>query len=130
MLREPRRTEAMKQILVVEDDRAIRETLTMLLEMEGYSVLAAENGADGLATLATMDTPCLILLDLMMPVMNGWEFIEAKGKDDHIATIPVLITSAVAERADATAVAGVIKKPIDIEALLKFVKQFCGPPAN
>lgn len=115
----------MKQILVIEDDQAIRDTLRMLLEMEGYFVVAANDGAEGLRALKTMDAPCLVLLDLMMPVMNGWEFIEAKGKDGHIATIPVLVTSAVADKADPTTVAGIIKKPIDIDSLLTFVKQFC-----
>lgn len=120
----------MKQILIVEDDDAIRTTLKMLLEMEGYFVVTAADGKEGLKALKTMDEACLVLLDLMMPVMNGWEFIEAKRKDDHIATIPVLVTSAVADKADATMVAGIIKKPIDIDALLTFIKVFCGSSSN
>ena len=74
-----------------------------------------------------MEEPCLVLLDLMMPNMNGWEFIEAKRKDDHIATIPVLVTSAVSDRVDPAVVTGIIKKPIEIDVLLEFLKNFCRP---
>ena len=117
--------EDMKKILIVEDDEAIRTTLRMALEMEGYFVVTSNNGEEGLRTLRAMSSPCLVLLDLMMPVMSGWDFLEAKKRDDHIATIPVLVTSAVADKVDPKTMAGIMKKPIDLDALLAFVKNFC-----
>lgn len=66
-----------RSILIIEDEKAIRETFRLALEMEGYQVNEASNGKEGLEALSTMPRPCVILLDLMMPVMNGWAFIRA-----------------------------------------------------
>jgi CheY-like chemotaxis protein len=114
-------------ILIVEDEEDIRENLKMLLELEGYKVSTAVNGEDGMRVLRTMERPCLILLDLLMPVMNGMEFLKEKMQEDKIAQIPVCIVSGVAEKPDMKGASGFVKKPIDLEILLKFVKNYCHP---
>jgi len=114
-----------KTILVIEDDDDIRNMLILALQVEGFEVVGAPNGKDGMALLAKLSGPCLILLDLMMPVMNGWEFLRAKGHDDVLATIPVVILSAFVDQARDEQVEGFLKKPIDLDALLKFVVQYC-----
>jgi DNA-binding response OmpR family regulator len=116
-----------RNILIVEDEQDIRENLKMLLELEGYKVFTAVNGEDGLKVLRTMERPCLILLDLLMPVMNGMEFLKEKRHEDTIAQIPVCIVSGVAEKPDMKGVSGFVKKPIDLDVLLKFIKSHCHP---
>lgn len=115
-----------QSILIVEDEQDIRDSLKMLLELEGYSVFTAENGKEGLKILKSLQGPCLILLDLLMPVMNGMEFLEAKKHEDAIAQIPVCVVSGVASDPHLKNTAGFIKKPIDLEILLKFIKNYCG----
>ena len=116
-----------RSILIVEDEEGIRQGLKDLLELEGYTVFTAVNGEEGLRVLHKMERPCLILLDLLMPVMNGMEFLSAKGHDDMIAQIPVCIVSGVADKPDMNGAVGFIKKPIDLEILLKFIKDYCDP---
>jgi CheY-like chemotaxis protein len=113
-------------ILIVEDDEEIREALKTLLELEGYTVVGVSNGREGLDLLPTMERPCLILLDLMMPVMNGWDFLNTKEKDVKLASIPVLIVTAIDDSAKAPAAQRLIKKPIDFSLLLKIVHDYCG----
>jgi CheY-like chemotaxis protein len=122
----PRR-EKSPNILVVEDEPDIRSSLRQALEWEGYAVVEAENGREGVEKLSTMPTPCLILLDLMMPVMNGWEFAQALKGDMALATIPVVVVTAFAERGlDRLGARGVVKKPVDLDRLLAVVKEHCG----
>lgn len=114
-------------ILVVEDNWDIREALRQALEVEGYEVYTAENGKIGLEKLRTVPRPCLILLDLMMPVMNGLDFLEVLQTNDLLATIPVGVVTAYGDlAAQARGAAGFIKKPVDLEALLSFVARYCG----
>lgn len=115
-----------KTILIVEDDESIRESLQQLLELEGYTVFTANNGKDALTHLGANGKPSLILLDLMMPVMDGWEFLKAHHADPKIADIPVVVTSAVPGAANNVKATGFIKKPIEIEPLLKTVQRYCG----
>lgn len=113
-------------ILIIEDEVDIRENLKLLLELEGFTVFTANNGKEGLTKLHSMPRPCVILLDMLMPVMNGKEFLEAKGHEDLIATIPVGIVSGVADRPKMIGGAvAFIKKPFEIEGLIKFVKKYC-----
>src|SRR4051812_23576179 len=86
-----------RSVLVVEDDRDIREALSDLLEMEGFKVYTAGNGKEALSVLKEISSPCVVLLDLFMPVMSGFEFLTAQSHDHIIATIPVIIVSAVAD---------------------------------
>ncbi|MBC7545053.1 MAG: response regulator, partial [Candidatus Sericytochromatia bacterium] len=80
-------------ILIVEDDIDIRETLAEILADEGYSVASAANGLDAISYLQTEAMPCVILLDLMMPVMSGWEFRAKQQQDPTLAGIPVVVLS-------------------------------------
>jgi CheY-like chemotaxis protein len=114
-------------VLIVEDDPDIRDALQQALEIEGYNVVAAVNGAVGLEKLAVVQRPCLVLLDLMMPVMNGLEFLKELHQDDALAAIPVLMVTAYGKlAAEAQGTVGLVKKPIDLDVLLDFVKKYCG----
>jgi len=117
---------ACKQILVIEDNADIRKLLMLTLESEGYCVLGAADGREGLDVLSRISGLCLILLDLMMPVMNGWEFLRAKRKDGILAVIPVVVLSAFGSQALGEQVDGVLDKPVDVDALLAFVSKYCG----
>lgn len=117
-------------VLVVEDDLAVRETLRDVLEMEGYRVLTAENGAEALAVLSRSTPPCLILLDLMMPVMDGWQLLEilrSPGDGTPYATIPVAVISAVAELNDLQTrySCQVISKPASLEEIVGVAHACC-----
>jgi CheY-like chemotaxis protein len=111
-------------VLVVEDEPDIRETFRDVLETEGYSVRCAANGREALAALAEGPRPSLILLDLMMPEMNGYDLLQALRADHALSTIPVTVVSAAGDR---TSVAGapVLKKPVDIDTLLHAVDERC-----
>ncbi len=116
-----------RSVLIVEDEEGIRENLKQLIELEGYRVFTAINGEEGIRVLHKIERPCLILLDLLMPVMNGMEFLTAKSHDDMIAQIPVCVVSGVAEKPSLKGTVGFVKKPIDLKILLKFIKRYCGP---
>ena len=117
---------ACKSILVVEDDEDIRESLAAVLEAEGYTVFVAANGKEALERLAVVAQPCLILLDLMMPIMGGIEFLSLLRKEDVLAAIPVVILSAWSKEAEkASNTQGFVRKPVDLEALLRLVQQYC-----
>lgn len=115
-----------RSILVIEDEQIIRENLVTILELEGYRVSSARNGEEGLQLLRTLEHPCLVLLDMLMPVMGGLEFLDEKNADDAIASIPVCIVSGVAEKETIAKAQAFVKKPIDFDCLLKFVREFCG----
>jgi CheY-like chemotaxis protein len=116
-------------ILIVDDDPGIREALTMILEDDGYRVVSAANGRSALDLLQQSDRlPQLILLDLMMPVMNGWELHAALREDISLAAIPVIMLSAdstVNFKARAQGAAGYLAKPVDLSVLLDTVSQHC-----
>jgi CheY-like chemotaxis protein len=114
------------RILIIEDEQTIRETLKESLELEGYPVFTAKNGREGLDILEnSADSYCLILLDLMMPVMNGFEFLASQQKNKKIAPIPVVIVSAFPDQAQKVKANGFVKKPIDLDHLLTFIKRYC-----
>lgn len=115
-----------KTILIVEDDEGIRDALRLMLEFDGYDVETAENGKVGIERLSAIDTPCLILLDLMMPVMDGWAFAAVLKKDLMLAAIPIVVVTAFADKAQFVGAAHIVKKPVDMDTLLSFVKEYCG----
>jgi CheY-like chemotaxis protein len=117
----------LKRILVVDDDPDIRETLAELLQEEGYAVASAAHGAEALSALRTDPRPGLILLDLMMPIMDGWQFRAEQKKDPELASIPVVIISATGrdEFVSSLGAAQFLKKPINLEQLLAAVEQHC-----
>lgn len=112
-------------ILVVEDDNALRGLIAELLEIEGYQVSQAANGQEALDILDTISKPCLVLLDMMMPVMNGRVFLDKVMANASLAPIPILVVSAIADRANIKGTIGLMSKPIDTDALLKVVAQYC-----
>ena len=113
-------------VLVVDDDRDIREALTQALAEGGYTAVAVANGQEALRWLRTATpAPSLILLDLAMPVMDGWQFHSAQQRDPGLAAIPVLLVSANAEgarQAGALAAAGHLAKPVDADQLLAWIR--------
>jgi CheY-like chemotaxis protein len=111
-------------ILVIEDDADIRESLQQVLELEGYSVRTASNGREGLEALHADGRPALILLDLMMPVMNGWEFLEAQRGAGELSSVPVVIVSAAHDLTRATSAVATIKKPVDLDVLLEVIARY------
>jgi CheY-like chemotaxis protein len=112
-------------ILVVDDDRGAMEALSDILEYEGYQVERAQNGLQALEHLReTRPYPNLIILDLLMPVMDGWEFRTRQKEDPELAKIPVLVVTAIGATAGIDA-ASVLRKPIDIDALLRAVARYC-----
>jgi CheY-like chemotaxis protein len=114
-------------ILVVEDDPAIRESVCTILEDEGYRVVSAGNGKEAIDMLrALTPAPRLILLDLMMPVMNGWEFYARTRTDDVVAAIPVVVMSAY-EGDARTGSLTLLRKPLRLDELLAAVTEGTPP---
>ena len=116
-----------RNILLIEDETDIRTILKEALEWEGYRVYTASNGKEGMEILPEMPAPGLILLDLMMPVMNGWEFAEALETDRAHADIPIVTLSAFSDPKKHIRANDVIKKPVDLDVLLDLVRKHCGP---
>lgn len=120
---------ATARILVVEDDVAIRQTLAEVLADEGFEVACAANGAEALAHLTRSAAPSLILLDLTMPVMDGWTFRSAQREDPRLARIPTVVVSA-NHAADRSAVDGLgadafLAKPFDLDSLMETIHRLC-----
>jgi CheY-like chemotaxis protein len=117
---------ANKSILIIEDDLAIQQMMRDVLELEGYQVATATDGSVGIAKLKTLPArPSVILLDMMMPGMNGWEFLDFQRNDSRFAAIPVIVCSAYAESAKSVKPAAVIEKPVQLKTLMNAVKAFC-----
>jgi CheY-like chemotaxis protein len=111
-------------VVVVDDDDDLRDSLQDLLEAHGFIVATARNGRDALALLARTANAGLILLDLVMPEMDGWAFLEERGRRPELAQIPVIITTSAPERAPAGYL--VLGKPIDVPFFLEQVRRYCG----
>lgn len=111
-------------VLVVEDDRDVRSTLNDFLQEEGYEVETATNGKEALERLEKRK-PGLVLLDLMMPVMSGWEFLEKRNHDHELSKVPVLVLSAVPGKPYVPGALACLKKPIDLQRLMDFVELYC-----
>jgi CheY-like chemotaxis protein len=101
-------------VLVVDDDDAIRDVIADLLRDEGYGVICAENGQRALEALQGKNRPDVVLLDLMMPVMSGWEVLEHIQANDELSQIPIVVVSAM----NAPGAREHLAKPIDLERLL------------
>ncbi len=115
-------------ILLVDDDPDLRDSLQLVLEMRGFTVEVARDGADALRQLATDPLPRVVLLDLMMPGMNGMEFRAHQLLDTRIKGLPVvLLTGAGAHALDPTVSHGmtVLRKPFDFDHLLTLLDTFC-----
>ena len=117
-----------RTILLVEDDPDIREGIADVLRDVGRTVVEAQDGADALAKLDEVERPCLILLDLMMPHMDGWEFLRRLNEHPHAEQFPVLVLSAHSSVSAANVypgVLGTIQKPFEVRTLLGWVRQVC-----
>jgi CheY-like chemotaxis protein len=113
-------------VLVVEDDDETRTYLIQLLELEGFKVLGFANGADALAYMQKSEEPCLVVLDMRMPVMDGPALRAALLRDPRLAVIPVVIVTAY----DPSAASGlsalrVFRKPLDVDAFVDVVRENC-----
>jgi CheY-like chemotaxis protein len=115
-----------KTILVVEDDAATREALGLILVSEGFRFLGAANGQEALGLLRSGPHPDLILLDLMMPIMDGWQFRREQSQDSALSAIPVVVLSAdgnVQQKATALQAADYLQKPVDVENLIAVIQR-------
>jgi CheY-like chemotaxis protein len=116
-----------RRALVIEDDEDTRDVLTMLLTVLGFEVREAKNGKEALDTLATW-RPDLIVLDLMMPVMNGWAFRAEQRRIPEVRDIPVVVLSARAppfRPEDGLDVAELLPKPFELDSFLSAVARHC-----
>ena len=113
-------------VLIVEDDEDLREMMAQLLTLEGFQAATVANGKEALDYLHQREKPEVILLDLMMPVMDGWEFRRKQQADRSLADVPVIVLSAIdparAAKVDAEAF---LKKPLDFDRLLDLVRGYC-----
>ena len=118
-----------RTVMVVEDDADVREAISEVLADCQYTALHAANGAEALQRLRSAEVrPCLILLDVMMPTMDGWQFRAEQKSDPSVSDIPVVVLSAhangseAAEKMDAVAY---LAKPVSLESLVSLVERFC-----
>ena len=115
-----------RNILVIEDEPAIQQMIKDVLELQGYLVFTASDGREGIDKLrAIQPEPCVVLLDLMMPGTNGWQFLDMQRSDSKLANIPVVVCSAYEESAKSVSPSGYVPKPIQLPSLLGAVKAFC-----
>ncbi len=118
-------------IMLVDDDEFIRETFSGVLESEGFHVEGYRNGREALDALASSERPSLILLDWMMPVMSGEEFIHKESVQNLSSETPVVVISAVADRmGKVPGVRACVKKPMYLEILLATVREFSAVAAE
>ncbi len=119
------------QVLVVDDDIHIRYALVDALEDEGYGAMSAANGLEALEVLRVLPKPpSVILLDLMMPVMDGWQFRAEQERDPLFSKIPVVVVSAIGrEEASQVSASAYLKKPFLMEDLVSAVSKFCSNEA-
>lgn len=114
-------------VLIVEDQPDVRETLADLLELEGYHVATAANGAEAMSLLRSGTPPHVILLDLRMPVMDGWAFRQEQQASPALAVIPVIVVSGekdIGAQATALQTAGHLAKPVELSDLLAMLERF------
>jgi CheY-like chemotaxis protein len=114
-------------VAIIEDDSEFRNMLRELLEEEQYRVVALSNGAEALETLRGESIPDIILLDVSMPVMDGFDFLRFRNDDPQLAQVPVvLVTNAKPHERPTIGVNDVVRKPIDIDEILFVISRYCG----
>jgi CheY-like chemotaxis protein len=115
-------------ILIVEDDADTRDMIGRFLELEGYAVETAANGRQALDRLDAGSPACVILLDLMMPVMDGWEFRRIQVSKSALSKIPVIVFSAAGrDRMSQIDANDYLSKPVDLDELLERISRYCRP---
>lgn len=115
----------MHTVLVVEDDGDIRELFGEILSEAGYEVVEARNGQEALDFLRVHHGPCVVLLDLMMPVLSGPELLEIMAEDERLASLPVVVVSAIADRGTVPGVRKFLRKPVPSDVLRAVVAEYC-----
>ena len=115
----------MRTALVVDDNPDIRMLIKQALELESFTIIQAENGFIAQQFLADGIKPCVILLDLMMPVMDGKEFLEWKNTHPEHSNIPVVVISALAQHSELPGTIKYLRKPIDLKDMLETVDKVC-----
>ena len=116
-------------ILLVEDDHDISMVISLVLRSAGFSVIQAGNGQEALQTLDQFPFPALILLDLNMPVMDGWKFLE-NFKKSEFSEIPVVVSTASIDDLLPEGFSAFLRKPYEIESLLELIRKFCTSSAS
>jgi CheY-like chemotaxis protein len=120
-----------RRLLLVEDDEATRRPLAEALQGDGFEVAVAVDGREGLQLLRAGPLPSAILLDVMMPVMDGWDFRHAQLNDPGLRDIPVLLISASGFSLETIRLqfgdVELFRKPINYVALLQALGRACGP---
>jgi len=111
-------------VLIVEDEEDLRELMRDALQLRGYTVVTAEEGTDALRKIDDIGAPCLILLDLLMPGMNGWDFFAKVRERPELALVPVIVHSSASSRAPA-GVTRVVQKPLAFDRLVSIVQEYC-----
>jgi len=120
----------MTTILVVDDDPGIQRVMTKFLKLEGFTPAVAANGEEALAYLRGGGDACVIVLDLRMPVMDGWAFRKEQRLDPSLARIPIVVLSGVeAERIPELEAVAAFRKPVSFPDVLDVVRRLCGPDA-
>ncbi len=121
-----------RRVLVIDDDEAVRGALAELLEWEGFQVETASNGREGMELLHHDPPPAVIVLDLLMPEMDGWEFCEEQSRDPQVSDIPVLVVSATGEPARPPRCVHegeFFRKPADLPRLISTIESYCARAA-
>jgi two-component system, chemotaxis family, chemotaxis protein CheY len=113
------------RLLVVDDDPDGVEAMRFLLESSGFSVDTASNGREALQTMRRGPSPDVVILDLLMPVMNGWEFLDEVRHDDRLASIPVIVVTGSFHTKPSAFDGKVFVKPVDFDALVNHVQHLC-----
>jgi CheY-like chemotaxis protein len=112
--------------LVIEDDQDIRDTLADVLQGEGYEVVLASNGSEGLNVLRDgRGAPCCVLLDLMMPIMDGWQFLEALRADARLECLNVVVMTGARGACDPAGAVRCLRKPVSVDSILHVMSEFC-----
>lgn len=115
-------------VLIIEDDADLRDMMVQLLQLEGFDTEAASDSAEALGKLRDrLHLPRLILLDLMTPVMDGWQFCQHRADDVALSRVPVVLLTAVPAHQARTAVGvdGILAKPFDYDTLVDTVREYC-----
>ena len=116
------------RVLVVDDDPGVREAVETMLRVHGYGVATAAEGQKALDRLRDGFEPCVIILDLMMPVKDGWQFRSEQVRDPHLADIPVVLLSgvdSVGRKAAALGLSNHLQKPVGPDMLLEMIARCC-----
>ncbi|MFO0746240.1 MAG: response regulator [Myxococcota bacterium] len=111
-------------VLVVEDEDDLREMVRDALELSGYEVVTACDGREALAKMAAIENLCLVLLDLLMPVMNGWQLLEEIGRRPELRSVPIVVHSSAPSHVP-PGVVRVLQKPVMFEQLIAVVQEYC-----